>query len=122
MSELFPPDYHWLIDHHRKHHEEDEMRNAGLQKFMDTQETEIARLKTDLAQAQRHADRWRAYGEKASEAIRDAREVMELLAEQTKNTCYFSTDELGLVSYMEVARNWINSYHPLTSKNVEGEE
>jgi hypothetical protein len=42
-----PDDYDTLIAHHKKHHEEEDKTIAGLQAFIDGQETEIAQLRTE---------------------------------------------------------------------------
>jgi len=50
-------DYETLIAHHKAHHQEEAETLARLQKFMDGQETEIARLKVDLARLQNKLDK-----------------------------------------------------------------
>jgi hypothetical protein len=42
-----PDDYDTLIAHHKKHHEEEDKTIAGLQAFIDGQETEIAQLRVE---------------------------------------------------------------------------
>jgi hypothetical protein len=77
--------------------------------------------------AQRHADRWRTYGEKASEALKSARPVIEKCEWAGRDDhdiyCIICDNNMsdGHKTNCAIAI-WLKKYPALTSKNVEGEE